>query len=518
MNHNGGRVRGSGLVGALAAAACCLALAACSQAAAEPTEAAPVPAGLERFYAQQLAWGPCTSFAKTAGQRKSFAGSDVQCALLEVPLDYAAPTGRTASIAVLRRTTDMKNRIGSIVLNPGGPGGSGMSMAANLAGLATGPFDVVGFDPRGVGASTPAFECVTDAEMDADRAEPPLDGTHVAEIEADNSQDAQQCVARSGGADVLANAGTRDVARDMDVLRAALGDAKLTYLGFSYGTRIGTAYAEQFPRNVRAMVLDGAIDPTAAPGEEDVAQAAAFQKAFETYAGDCAKTPTCPLGTDPAKATAAYQALTRPLLTKPAPAGKRVLSYSDATTGTFAQLYNPAGWPRLTAALTALAGNDALPLMDLADAYLERAEDGSYDNSQESLFVVNCLDGQHIADPVKAADVASRALDAAPFMDPGLPRGAARDTCSFLPVTPTGGPHQPEVNGLPPVLVVSTTGDPATPYQAGVNLAKALNGRLLSAEGTQHGAFLSESGCVNDAVVVYLATLELPADGTRCKL
>ncbi|MFR9803854.1 alpha/beta hydrolase [Pseudonocardia sp. RS010] len=479
------------------------------------------PAALTPFYTQVLAWGPCLPLADDDRQRELFGSPGLECSRLTVPLDYAKPEGRTAEVAVLRARGG-RDRVGSLVLNPGGPGGSGVEMAAMFAqGLAGGVFDIVGFDPRGVGNSTPTIDCLTDAEWDSHRAESPREtvqgGPAAAEERA--RQQAEECVQRSGGSDVLANAGTRDVARDMDVLRAALGDEKLTYLGYSYGTRIGSTYAEMFPQNVRAMVLDGAVDPKQTGAESAIAQMAGFQAAFDTYAADCTRYADCPLGTDPARTTAEFQALARPLLDTPAPAADgRTLSYSDAVTAVVASLYNPAGWPHLTKGLAELRAGDGTPLLVEADAYYGRRPDGGYGNDQEALMVVNCLDGNRTTDRAQQAELQRRAAEAAPFADPGLPVGdGALDTCAQLPVTPTSQPHLPHAEGLPPTLVISTTGDPATPYQAGVDLAAALGSRLVTVEGTQHTAALQGNSCVDSAVGAYLVNLTVPQEDLHCR-
>jgi pimeloyl-ACP methyl ester carboxylesterase len=489
--------------------------------AARPAPVTP-PTELQPFYTQVLAWGPCLPLADDDRERELFGTPGVECARMTVPLDYATPQGRTAEIAVLRATGRSENHIGSLVVNPGGPGGSGVDMAAAFAaGGAAGVFDIVGFDPRGVGKSTPTIDCTTDAEWDAARAESPravlAEGT--AGIEERARQEAEKCVRRSGGADVLANSGTRDVARDLDVLRAALGEEKLTYLGYSYGTRIGATYAEMFPQNVRAMVLDGAVDPRETTAESAIAQRAGFQGAFDAYAADCTRQADCPLGTDPARATAEYQALTRPLIDTPAPvADGRSLAYGDATIAVIASLYHPTSWPDLTKALAALRAGDGTLLMAEADRYYGRGADGHYTNDQEALMVVNCVDGDRMTDRAQRAELARRAAEVAPFADPGLSVGdGALDTCAMLPVTPTSQPHLPRAEGLPPTLVISTTGDPATPYQAGVDLAGALGARLLTVEGTQHTAALQGNSCVDSAVGGYLVNLTVPQEGLHCR-
>jgi pimeloyl-ACP methyl ester carboxylesterase len=398
------------------------------------------------------------------------------------------------------------------VLNPGGPGGAGLGFAASLAGtFGDGPFDVVGFDPRGVGASTPTLHCYTQAEERSERAEAD-DGADVAKSEAKTRDFISKCEERSGGRDVLANVGTRDVARDLDVLRAALGDQKLTYVGYSYGTRIGATYGEMFPGNVRSMVLDGAIDPTQTAADSQVAQMAGFQHAFDVYAADCGRSPDCPLGTDPHAATAAYQALTRPLAKTPIPAGDgRSLSYADATTGTIEALYSPSQWPALTDGLRGLRAGDGKPLLALADSY--------YDGVNiDAEIAINCVDADRTTNRAVAGETARRVVAAAPFIDSGVAPVEELDTCGMWPVPSTSTPHLPKADGLPPTLVISTTGDPATPYAAGVTLANALHAHLLTVEGTQHTAAGEGYSCVDQIVANYLLDLELPAEGARCTI
>jgi pimeloyl-ACP methyl ester carboxylesterase len=503
-----------------------LLLVACTQATTGSAAAvAPPRAQLARFYDQKLTWGPCANFATTASDRTTFADPKFDCARLEVPLDYTAPNGQTAHIAVLRQRATGA-RIGSLLVNPGGPGASGASLAASLSGrIAQTPlaqrFDLVGFDPRGVGASTPTIDCLNDAEWEVERARVDVDPSPagVAQAEAKNRQYADRCTQRSGGVPVLANAGTRDVVKDLDILRAALGDEKLTYLGYSYGTRIGSAYAEAFPQNVRALVLDGALDPTETTIDRTVKQNAGFQHAFDTYAADCARNPNCPLGTDPAKATAAFQALTRPLIDKPARAegGRRTLSYPDAVTGTIQALYLSQLWPALSLGLSGLATGDGTILLRLADIYNDRGPDGHYGNGIEAFVAISCVDEQRITDRAQQAELIRRSNEAAPFRDDGRGIVPALDPCAFWPAPPTSQPHVPKVDGLPATLVVSTTGDPATPYQAGVDLAKALKGSLLTFQGTQHTVALQGIPCVDDAVAKYLIDGTLPPPDTVCR-
>ncbi|MBB5956065.1 pimeloyl-ACP methyl ester carboxylesterase [Saccharothrix tamanrassetensis] len=480
-----------------------------------------VPAGLERFYGQQLGWGDCADYATTGTTRSQYKNKkSIECARLEVPLDYAKPDDRTIKLGLLRQKAT-GDRIGSLLLNPGGPGGSGMSAAASL-GVQVGKtalgerFDLVGFDPRGVGASQPQVRCLTDTERDADRLDVDLDTSPagVAQTEAENKAFAEKCAATTG-AELLANVGTRDVVRDLDVMRSALGDEKLTYLGYSYGTHIGAGYAAAFPGNVRALVLDGAVDPTQNQVESLIAQGAGFQKAFDAFAAWCAQRQDCSLGKDPAGASKAFRDLTLPLAQRPVDVGSRKLSYNDAITGAIQAMYSEELWGPLNAGLTELKNNSGQVLLQLADAYYDRDAEGKYSSITDAFTAIKCVDEPRVTDRAVIDDVARRYKAAAPFLDDGNPAVGALDSCAFWPVPPSVQETKP-VAGLPPVLVISTTGDPATPYQAGVNLAKELGGGLLTYEGNQHTVYLQGNECVDPAADAYLIDLKLPDPGKVC--
>ncbi|HEY6424466.1 MAG TPA: alpha/beta hydrolase [Pseudonocardiaceae bacterium] len=498
---------------------------ACTSAAQHGPSGA-VPAGLERFYGQSLSWAACPSFATSPHDKKAYADTGLQCAYLEVPLDYSQPNGRTIKVGLLRQpASDPAHRIGSLVINPGGPGGSGMSAAAGLAGEVKDNelgrrFDLVGFDPRGIGASQPQVQCRTPAERDAERQmNLGVDSSPAGVTTTEDREKADDagCVSRTG-ADVLAHVGTREVVRDMDVMRSALGDDKLTYLGYSYGTRIGTTYAEAFPGNVRAMILDGAVDPAQDSISQLIDQGRGFQQAFDAFAASCASRPDCSLGQDKGQAVANFQSRVRPLITHPAdvPDGRK-LSYTDATIGTVQALYQPELWVPLNRGLQELARGNGDTLMRLADLYNGRSADGTYSTTMDVFQAVLCVDNPPITDRTVARNVDAQYRAVAPFMDSGQPPSPALDNCAFWPVPLTGGPHHPQVTGLPPVVVISTTHDPATPYQAGVNLARDLNGRLLTYEGTQHTAFLEGVACIDQAGITYLTGLQVPPEGTRCQ-
>lgn len=495
-----------------------------AQAPRDGAALGPVPPGLGRFYSQQLSWGACEPYASSDDTKESFRTPGLQCARLEVPMDYAHPQGRTETLGLLRRPADDQNtKVGSLVVNPGGPGASGMGAAASLSGTIAGTelgrrMDLVGFDPRGIGASTPKIVCRNTKEEDAERLDLDVDTSPagVAQTEKEERDYAALCSKRVGN-DVLENAGTRDVARDMDVMRAALGDEKLTYLGYSYGTRIGTAYAEQFPNNVRALVLDGALDPNENLVESLVNQGAGFQKSFDAFVASCVAKPDCWLGNAPAdQANQKFQELVRPLINGALKVGNRELSYTDATTGAIQALYSDQLWPLLNQGLNELRKGDGSTLLTLADLYYERNRDGSYTGSNDSFTAIRCLDDPPVTDPAVSREADRRYREAAPFLDDGHGPSAARDACAFWPVPPTGQPGVPKVEGLPATLVISTTGDPATPFRAGEELARQLDARLLVFNGNQHTVALQGVQCVDDIVTKYLVQLALPADNTDC--
>jgi pimeloyl-ACP methyl ester carboxylesterase len=399
-----------------------------------------------------------------------------------------------------------------------------MEAAAGLsskAGVLGGRFDFVGFDPRGVGASQPQVHCLTDAERDADRLDDSeFDATPqgVAKTEQEEKDYAAKCDTRTDKhLQMLANIGTRDVAKDLDVLRSVLGDKQLTYLGYSYGTRIGSAYAEAFPNNVRALLLDGAVDPEQNALDSLIAQGQGFGKAFDEFTKWCALRQDCALGTNPAAATQAYRDLVNPLIDFKVDVGDgRKLSYGDATIGTIQALYQQDLWAPLNTGLNQLKQQRGGTLMQLADLYNERGADGHYGTTQDVFTAVRCVDDPRITDPATILQAQQQYVKVAPFLDDGRGVSAARDACAFWPVPNTSAPHLPKVDGLPPTLTISTTNDPATPYQAGVNLAKALKGSLLTFEGTQHTVFLQGVSCVDKVGTDYLIDRKLPADGIRC--
>ncbi|MCM6777958.1 alpha/beta hydrolase [Nocardia sp. CDC159] len=463
---------------------------------------------MDRYYHQRLAWGSCESFSGA----EELDAHGFECTRVTVPIDYAEPDGETAQIAISRHRAS-GDRIGSLLTNPGGPGGPGLAGIPQL--LAETPlaerFDVIGVDVRGLGASTPKVTCRTPEEHRAHREDPVWDRSPIgiAQTEKRFRDYVADCVRRTDPK-LLAHIGTADVARDFDVIRGVLGDEKLTYFGGSYGSRLGSTIAETYPDRVRAMVLDAAIDPTATM-LDPVAMATGFQNAFNAYAADCTRSPDCPLGTDPSRATAEFRALTIPLQNQPVPAadGKN-LGYLGATGAVLNLLYQPSLWPVITKGLNQLRKGRGDALAGVTEFFESSVE-------RDLQQAVLCGEEPRITDHVTATVLDLRTRAAAPITDDGRATGLTPlPVCAFWPFPPFSQPHVPNTAGLPKTVVVATTGDPATPYAGGRNLARYLDAALITYEGTQHGAAFRGTACVDEPLIRYLTDLTPPPAETTC--
>jgi pimeloyl-ACP methyl ester carboxylesterase len=482
-------------------------------AAATPTEA-PVA---------DIEWSDCTSQIEPLIADAEGADRDLtfECGTTQVPISYEDVDGDTLPLFLVRaRSAGQTDRIGSLMVNPGGPGASGADTAIGLA--LTLPeqvmqrFDVVGFDPRGVGLSTPV-ECIpaeTKDEMFAADPQPSTDE----EIDAAfalSERIATGCEEEYGEALGIFN--TVDTARDMDRLREALGDEQLTYLGYSYGTTLGSTYAELFPENVRALVLDAAVDPDSDPVADAEAQAAAFEQAYDAFAADCQELVSeCPLGDDP---RAFLEQLLQDAATEPAPSPEegdsRVATPGIITTAVAAALYDQGAWPQLSQALAALREGDAAGVFSLADSYSGRLEDGSYSNLFDANFAINCADTPE-DEQVSEEEIRELARE----WDEEYPFFGARSATSLYDCTVWDAPRTPlperDAEGSSPILVIGTEGDPATPLEGAVDMAEELeSGVLLTWQGEGHTAY-PKTKCVTDAVNNYLLRAEAPVDDLTC--
>ncbi|MDP3968984.1 MAG: alpha/beta hydrolase [Nocardioides sp.] len=470
-----------------------------------PLEPAPdlsTPDGLDRYYEQQLAWREC--------------GERFECARLTVPLDYERPDGRTIEIAVLRDgADDPDNRIGSLVVNPGGPGASGTQFAAQsslvIGGEVRRAYDIVGFDPRGVGSSA-AIDCVDDEQLDALLAADPLPDSPAEEREVRriNEEFAQGCLDRSP--DLVRHVSTREAARDIDVLREALGEDRLTWYGASYGTFLGATYAELFPERVGRMVLDGAVDPTRSVREQSLAQARGFETALRAYVENCTSERECFLGDDVDEGVATIADLIDGLDDDPLAVGERELTVGNAFYGLIAPLYNRDYWSYLDMGLQGLQDDNGTLLLSLFDAYASRGPNGYLTNSMEALVAINCLDDGRF---VPAAEVEAE-YAAFEKVSPTFGRIFAEGLsgCEDWPVRGDDPPDRLTAAGAEPILVTGTTRDPATPLEWAEALAEQLeSGILLRRDGDGHTAYGAGNPCVDDTIEGYLVEGRVP-DGT----
>lgn len=473
-------------------------------AATSGATTAPEPR-LSQFYDQSLDWHDCSG--------------GFQCARLTVPVDYAHPTAGTMRVAVNRLPSSGEHR-GSLLLNPGGPGASGLQYA-RAAKTVVSPavrthYDVVGFDPRGIGASRPV-DCLSDQALDAFLA---VDGTP--DTPAEEAELVRQGQLLGAGclrddAALTAHMGSRDVVRDMDVLRAVLGDERLSYLGKSYGTYLGALYAETFPQRVGRLVLDGPVDPRADNLANARLQAIGFQRALDAFLDDCVRRSSCPFSGSRADAQAALQRLLERTDQHPLSGdGDRQGVQALVTYGVAIGLYDEGYWPFLRQALKEAEAGKGESLLILADLYNDRGPGGHYTtNSTEALYAVNCLDRPEATDLATFRADAAAMAKVSPVFGPYIVWANA--PCADWPVPAEGEPGPIAAPGAAPILVVGTTRDPATPYESAEALADQLDsGHLLTYDGDGHTAYRRGNGCVDRAVDAYLLDGTLPKDGARC--
>lgn len=507
-----------GLVAALVVSGCSLVEKARDAVSPRPQESVAAQAppsgttGLERFYAQPLHWSSC---------------SGGECATLTVPVDYAKPDGATIDLALLRvpaRST--RQRIGSLVVNPGGPGGSGVDYA-KAADFIVGPevrkrFDIVGFDPRGVGRSAP-IECVDAPELDDFLGQDPTpDDTQEVKVFDTNSRGfAQACGANAGP--LLGHVSTVDAAKDMDILRARLGDPKLNYLGKSYGTYLGATYAGLFPRNVGRFVLDGVVAPDLTSEEINLGQATGFELATRTWAQYCVDEGDCPLGGSVEQVMQGIRDFLRAVdahpLTTTGDSAVTELTEGWASTGIAAAMYDEGMWATLIDAMRAALAGDGSGLMGLANRYADREPNGGYtSNLMQVIYAVNCLDKPEDTSVADHAAQAAASVKVAPTWGPFLMWSSL--PCAHWPVHDRQSEAPPQkitATGAPPIVVVGTTRDPATPYEWAVRLHDQLDKAvLITYDGDGHTAYTRSNPCVDDPIDAWFVNGTLPRDGLRC--
>jgi pimeloyl-ACP methyl ester carboxylesterase len=470
-------------------------------------------ADLAPYYRQKLSWHDCSDVG------------GLQCSTMRVPLDYAHPSAATdLKLAVARKqATGPGSRLGSLLVNPGGPGASAIDYAQYAASDQGFPapvrarYDIAAVDPRGIGRSEPV-ECLSDRQMDTYAATDvtPDDKAEINRLVSQDKAFANSCRRRSGK--TLGHVSTVDSARDMDVFRALLGDRKLNYVGKSYGTFLGSTYAGLFPKNVGRLVLDGAMDPSISAEESSRAQGGGFELAFSAFAKDCLTRTDCPLGTrGTADAGKRLDRLFASIDADPLRTGTgRRLTQSLATTAVIAAMYDEGAWPALRSALTRAERGDGGGLLRLSDVYYERDSDGRYSNLMYANAAVNCLD---LPPSFSSPAAVEKAIPAFEKASPHFGRNLAWSSlvCGYWPLDATAKPHRITAPGAAPILVVGTTRDPATPYAWARSLASQLSsGVLLTYNGDGHTAYSRGSDCIDTAVNRYLLQGDAPANGKTC--
>lgn len=495
------------------AVALSLVLAACTAGgdSANPTGVTPssaadgAPDGFIDYYTQDVVWEAC--------------GSGYECATLTAPTDWADPDSEPLDLAI-KRLPALGERQGSLLINPGGPGASGISFVTQARATFGQPvqeaFDIVGFDPRGVGDSSPIV-CLDDADKDRALSEDfANDEQGRAAMQESLEEWADACDENTG--DQLGHVDTQSAARDMDMMRSVLGDAKLNYLGFSYGTQLGATYAGLFPQNAGRLVLDGAIDTTLNSDEISAQQAVGFENALRAYVADCQSGADCPLAGDVDAGMAQVHDLLEQAFDDPLPTDSdRDLTQSLMFYGIALPLYSQGNWPRLTEALTeAVQEGTGSTFLWLADIYNDREPDGSFStNSAEAFRAINCLDDAGNPDMAFMEEQAAEIEAAAPTMGQFFTYNGL--TCWDWPVAEVEPAFDLAAAGAPPIVVIGTTNDPATPYVWAEGLADTLDsGVLLTYEGEGHTAYGSSNACVSDAVEGYLVDGDVPEDGLTC--
>ncbi|WP_448809228.1 alpha/beta hydrolase [Agromyces bauzanensis] len=467
-----------------------------------------VEEALRPFYTQVLEWEQC--------------GEGLGCATATAPLDWSDPGRGEVELALVRHLAS-RDRLGSLLVNPGGPGGSGYDFIAESLDYAVGQpleerFDVVGFDPRGVGRSS-AVACYDPPQMDEY-----LYGIVPAQRGSDEWVDlvgsaaadfGRACAERTG--DLLGEVDTVSAARDLDLLRAILGDEKLNYLGYSYGTFLGATYAELYPDKVGRLVLDGALDPSASDAEVTQAQAVGFEHALHAYLEDCLGGTDCPFDGTADDGMAEVGRLLASVDASPLRGTDgRMVGADTLLTAIIYPLYSADSWPYLSQMFDAVMLGDADLALSFADGYNGRNEDGTYrDNSTESFRAINCLDYTYQSDVGVMREKAAAVAAAAPVIGPYF--GFGDLSCVNWPYQSDRERGQIHAEGAAPILVIGTTGDPATPYEWAVALADQLDsGVLVSYEGEGHTAYNKSNACVDDTVEAYLIDGTVPSADPKC--
>jgi pimeloyl-ACP methyl ester carboxylesterase len=441
----------------------------------------------------------------------------LQTAILEVPVDYDEPDGDTFELFLVRRlANDQDDKIGSLLINPGGPGAGGAEFAAGAEFIfdeeILDRFDIIGWDPRGAGYSRPAIDCIDDYDEYYAGIDITPDDDAERQAIVDVARDfAEQCVDKNG--DIIDHVGTNNSARDIDAIRQALGEDTISYFGFSYGSELGATWATMFPDTVRAAVLDGAADPTVGLTEGSLQQTAGFEQTLTTYLATCSADPDCEFHND-GDAEGAFDELMAALDEEPIPSepGRPDITRGVALQAVGTAMYDDSLWGQLSEALADAQDGDGENMLELWDSYYRRQPDGTWPNFLEAFQVIRCMDEDERPTVEEEDATVEQFHEVAPRFAPNT-TGAY--FCTFFP--PTEDPRIPITGaGAGPIVVIGTTGDPATPLASTRVMADTLeDGRLIVVTADKHTGY-GENDCVDGAVHRYLIDLEAPPEETDC--
>ena len=495
-------------------------LVACSTVALTPVDSAKppatsaVPKGLDEFYTQTVIWAPC----ETGG---------LECALISAPIDYADPTGGATELALIRKQST-GTAIGSLFINPGGPGGSGYDLIAQSVDFVASEdlqsnYDIVGWDPRGVGRSSPVT-CLDSRQLDGylyGVSSNPVGSDGWFDERAEAARGFADACARNTGA-LLGHIDAASTARDLDLMRDLVGDVKLNYLGFSYGTVFGGQYAQLFPLNIGRMVLDGATDPTLPQSEVFVTQMAGFESAFRAFLAYCIEAEGCPftgpLENAAAQASALFAGIEERRLVA---TDGRTLTPGTLGTAIAYPLYDEGSWKTFIEMLAALEAGDANLAFESADGYNGRSPDGTYASNATVVYTAAlCVDGVYSGDLAGTKATLAAIQVAAPITGKYLAYSdwVVVDTaCQVWPVDPALEPGPVTGTGADPILVLGTTNDPATPYAWGRALAAQLDsGVFVTRNGQGHTAYARGNECIDTTVDEFFVEGTVPARDPDC--
>ena len=474
-----------------------------------PAPSAPSHSTVEGFYFQQLDWTEC--------------GTDLKCSKVAVPIDYANPESGSIEIAINWLASTGEADQGWLLENPGGPGSSGVDFVASGGEQLASPelrkhYNIIGFDPRGVQRSAP-IKCYNARDTDHllyDDFGPTGSAEELARVRAEMKKFVAACEKNSGK--IFGFVDTVSAAKDIDIIRSALGTDKLNYLGFSYGTFLGTTYAALFPKNVGRMVLDGAMDPSVTDEQQSFNQLKAFDQSLRNYLADCLEKSSCLFSGTVDSSIQRIIKFFRGLETKPIKTDStRMLNADSAVTGLIMTLYSDDYWQYLDQAFEGAFKGDGTMFLRLADFYNDRNDDGSYaSNTFEANIAVSCLDSRADSSEEAMAAQNAKVLAASPFLGRYWQNGAAG--CDQWPYPIAKKPDSYAAEGSAPIVVVGTTGDPATPYWQSQNLAKKIltNGHLITFNGEGHTAYGRSNKCVVSAVDNYLIRGIVPETDPNC--